>query len=76
LTYRTLEDWGRSPSPVPQPLPVAVVLFSPAAVRDFLKDLLARNEADEDWDLPPTLKERILREMAEGKSAAAGETAS
>jgi hypothetical protein len=62
LTYRTLEDWGRSPSPVPQPLPIAVAFFSPAAARDFLRDLLARVEDDEDWDLPDSVKKSVLRD--------------
>jgi hypothetical protein len=59
LAYLTLEDWGRAPSSVPQPLPVMVAFFSAAAARDFLRDLLARAEDDEGWDLPDSVKKNF-----------------
>jgi hypothetical protein len=70
LTYRALEDWGRSPSPVPQSLPVAIAFFSATAARDFLRDLLARVDDDEGWDLPDSVKNNVLRDGAAAETGA------
>jgi hypothetical protein len=61
LTYRTLEDWGR-PSTAAQPLPIAVAFFTADSVKSFLKDLLARVEDDEGWDLPDSVKNSVLHD--------------
>jgi hypothetical protein len=37
-----------------------VAVYSPAAALAFLRDLLGRDEDDEDWDLPDSVKNSVL----------------
>jgi hypothetical protein len=64
LAYQTLEDWGRRADASAQPLPIVVAVYSPAAALAFLRDLLGRDEDDEDWDLPDSVKNSVLRDDA------------
>jgi hypothetical protein len=60
LAYQTFEDWGRLADASAQPLPIVVAVYTPAAALAFLRGLLVRDEDDEDWDLPDSVKNSVL----------------
>lgn len=59
MDFPSLSDWATLADCTPQPRPIALAFFAPAALREFLKSALEREDnQDDDKDAGPSAETR------------------